>query len=60
MLVEGGYLHSMKQLIEKAAETPDIGPNGPYRGVAPSRPKESGTVTASLKRLILLTWDFQR
>jgi hypothetical protein len=37
-----GYLHSMKQLIEKAAETPDIGPNGPYcRGGRPAAAERS-------------------
>jgi hypothetical protein len=62
MLVEGGYLHSMKQLIEKASETPDVGSKKTSRAVTPSRTKESGTVLTSLKRLgvILLGWDFQR
>jgi hypothetical protein len=35
MLVEGGYLHSMKKLIEKAAEMPD--PQAPSVGRPPKR-----------------------
>ena len=59
MLVEGGYLHSMKQIIEKAAEAPDLRKE-PGRGATP-REKRSGALLGSLKRLssILLGWDFR-
>jgi hypothetical protein len=68
MLVEGGYLHSMKLLIERAsAAEPGQPPGQPAPGRRPragaaSRAKGSGTVVTSLKRLgfILLGWDFQR
>ena len=51
MLVEGGYLHSMKLVIEKAAQTPDpperpTGPGGP-----PRKTKGPGFLVRSLKRL---------
>ena len=48
MLVKGGYLHSMKLLIEKAAETPEP--------VAPQRAR--GGILQSLRRLgsFLLGW----
>jgi hypothetical protein len=66
MLVEGGYLHSMKLLIERASESeagqqPGQRPGRPRRAGA-SRAKGSGTLVTSLKRLglILLGWDFQR
>jgi hypothetical protein len=51
----------MKQLIEKAAETPDISQREPARAVASSKTKASGTVVTSLRRLgfILLGWDSQ-
>ncbi len=70
MLVEGGYLHSMKLLIERASaaepgQPPGQGSPAPGRrprAGAASRAKGSGTVVTSLKRLgfILLGWDFQR
>ena len=38
MLVEGGYLHSMKLLMEKAAQTPDATSRPPEgEAAAPSR-----------------------
>lgn len=52
MLVEGGYLHSMKLVIEKAAQTPNHpsersgGPGGP-----PRKTKGPGLLVRSLKRL---------
>jgi hypothetical protein len=70
MLVEGGYLHSMKLLIERASEPEPGQPTGPGspapgrrpRAGAGSRAKGSGTFVTSIKRLglILLGWDFQR
>ena len=42
MLVEGGYLHSMKMLIEKATETPDA---------VVVRPAKRGILSRSLRRL---------
>ena len=49
MLVEGGYLHSMKLLMEKAADTPEP--------VAP-KPVRQGILSRSLRRLggFLLGW----
>lgn len=50
MLVEGGYLHSMKLLIEKATDTP----------VPAARPQRArnGILSRSLRRLggFLLGW----
>jgi hypothetical protein len=70
MLVEGGYLHSMKLLIERASEAEAGRPPGhgaPMRARRPragaaSRAKGSGTLVTSIKRLgfILLGWDFHR
>ena len=70
MLVEGGYLHSMKLLIERAAEAeagqrPAPGArtrNRRSRAGGASRAKGPGTLVTSLKRLsfILLGWDFRR
>jgi len=70
MLVEGGYLHSMKLLIERASAEEAGQPPGPAspaprrrpRAGAASRAKGSGTLVTSLKRLgfILLGWDFRR
>jgi hypothetical protein len=59
MLVEGGYLHSMKQIIDKAAETPDFA-DDPNRIPAPST-KPGGALVRSLRRLslLLLGWDFR-
>ena len=70
MLVEGGYLHSMKRLIENASKPEPGHPLAPpppaqgrfRRGGAASSTKGSGTFVTSLKRLgfILLGWNFQR
>jgi len=53
MLVKGGYLHSMKLLMEKAAETPEPIP-------VVSRPRKApGVLVRSLRRLsaLLLGWN---
>jgi hypothetical protein len=53
MLVKGGYLHSMKLLLERAAEAPEPIP-------VVSRPrKRPGILVRSLKRLgaLLLGWN---
>jgi hypothetical protein len=70
MLVEGGYLHSMKRLIENASKPEPGDPLAPLaptegrfaRAGAASSTKGSGTLVTSLKRLgfILLGWNFQR
>jgi len=59
MLVEGGYLDSMKRIIEKAAQTPE--PSGEKRPSTPLRTgphnnpshqsSSSGVVSRSLKKL---------
>jgi hypothetical protein len=48
MLVEGGYLHSMKLMLEKAAETPD--PTSAHEGSKPAHPRTAALVR-SIKRL---------
>lgn len=56
MIVEGGYLHSMKLLIEKAAETPDpvAIPIQRSEAIKPTR-----VVIQSIKRvsLALIGWE---
>jgi hypothetical protein len=49
MLVEGGYLHSMKQIIEKAAGTPE--PPRPDRGDDDDDPPKASVVGRSLRKL---------
>jgi hypothetical protein len=54
MLVEGGYLHAMKQIIEKAAETPDP-PRPGSEGSGPGDPhRRSGIFNRSLKKITSL------
>jgi hypothetical protein len=52
MLVEGGYLHSMKRLLETAAETPEPLP------VARAK-RRSGLIARSLRRIggLLFGWS---
>ncbi len=54
MLVEGGYLHSMKLLIEKAMDTPDQPSHDATRDLANRSRKASGTVVTSLRRLSVI------
>ena len=51
MLVEGGYLHSMKRLLETAAQTPEPNP-------ALHAKRKGGILTRSLRRLggLLFGW----
>lgn len=59
MLVKGGYLHSMKLLIERASETPNPGDRQSAAAAASSPgAKRSGSVAKSLERLkvILRVW----
>jgi hypothetical protein len=49
MLVEGGYLHAMKQLLEKAAQIPD--PHPPRATKAADGPVPPGLI----ERLLRLT-----
>ena len=48
MLVEGGYLHSMKQLLEKAARVPD-----PHTARAP-KPVDHPVAPGLIERLLRL------
>jgi hypothetical protein len=50
MLVEGGYLYSMRKIIEKAAETPDP----PRRDDDPRTRRPRGVLARSLKKLTAL------
>jgi hypothetical protein len=63
MLVEGGYLHSMKLMIEKASETPAIPDRrkGPGFFLSRWRRKAPRALVAPLKRLgvILLGGSLQ-
>ena len=63
MLVEGGYLHSMKRLIEKASETPDgpVPKKGSGSVVSRWKKRTPFSVVAPLKRLgvILLGGSIQ-
>ena len=55
MLIEGGYLDSMKRILEKAAQTPD--PASGRDGRADSgvqKPSRASRVGRSLKRLTTL------
>jgi hypothetical protein len=63
MLVKGGYVHSMKLLLEKASETPDPGdPRSTIAGTSSPGAKSSGSAVgkplARLK-LILRVWKSQ-
>jgi len=52
MLVEGGYVHSMKLLIEKAANTSELESNRSAGGKEP--PSGPGLIGRSIKRLASL------
>ena len=54
MLIEGGYLHSMRRLIEAASATPDLPPQPTSAEADAPTTKRPGTVKKTLRRLSVI------